>query len=106
MYVKKNIDAFDNVENTLIVYNAQTDYGTQGPSENNFEILVYGLHIPGDFKVENVGDNVVITLNQRYIDFDNVTLNDIYVFGKFIDIPIATEDNLNITTEDGLDIII
>lgn len=83
MYVKKSVDAFNNIANTLTIYNTQTDYGTEGPSENNFEIMVFGLHIPGDFKIENVGGNVVITLNQQYIDFDNVTLNDIYVFGKF-----------------------
>jgi hypothetical protein len=49
---------------------------------------------------------VVITLNDEYIDFDNVTIDDIYVIGKLVDIPIATEDGFIITTEDGLDIII
>jgi len=100
------IDAFNNALNTLTIYNAYLDYGTEGVSPNNFEILVYGLHIPGNFTISEVGNNVVISLNDRYIDFDNVTINDIYIIGKIVDIPIITEDSINITTEDGLDIII
>ena len=100
------IDAFNNALNTLTIYNAYLDYGTEGVSPNNFEILVYGLHIPGNFNISEVGNNVVISLNDRYIDFDNVTINDIYIIGKIVDIPIITEDSINITTEDGLDIII
>ena len=85
-YVRMGVDAFDNTANTLTIYNAQTDYWTEGASPDNFEIMVYGLHTPGNFKVEDVGNNVVITLGDRYIDFDNVTLSDIYVFGKLISI--------------------
>ena len=104
--VTRIVDEFNNALNTLTIYNAFLDYGTEGASPNNFEILVYGLHIPGDFTLAEVGNNVVITLNDRYIDFDNVTINDIYVIGKIVDIPVSTEDNYNIITEDGLDIII
>ena len=105
-YVSRKIDEFDNIENTLTIYNVVLDYGTEGANSDNFEILVFGLHIPGDYTIKEVGNNVVIKLNDEYIDFDNVTINDIYVIGKLVDIPIATEDNFNITTEDGLDIII
>lgn len=105
-YITRIIDEFDNIENTLTIYNVALDYGTEGASSDNFEVLVYGLHIPGDYIIKEVGNNVVIKLNDEYIDFDNVTINDIYVIGKLVDIPIATEDNFNITTEDGLDIII
>ena len=104
--VERQIDAFDNIQNTLTIYDVSLDYGTEGASSDNFEVLVYGLHIPGDYTIKEVESNVVITLNDEYIDFDNVTINDIYVIGKLVDIPIATEDNFNITTEDGLDIII
>ena len=105
--IRRNIDAFDNTGfGTLTIYNVSLDYGTEGASPENFEILVYGLHLPGHYTVEQVGNNVVITLLNNYIDYDSVTINDIYVIGKLIDIPIATEDNFNITTEDGLDIII
>ena len=104
--VERQIDAFDNIQNTLTIYDVSLDYGTEGASSDNFEVLVYGLHIPGDYIIKEVESNVVITLNDEYIDFDNVTINDIYVIGKLVDIPIATEDDSIIITESGLDIII
>jgi hypothetical protein len=102
----RKIDVFDNTANTLTIYNVALDYGTEGASPDNFEILVYGLHIPGDFTIKEIGNDVVITLNDDYIDFDSVTIDDIYVIGKLVDIPLSSEDNYNLTTEDGLDIII
>jgi hypothetical protein len=81
-YNQRVIDEFDNNTNTLTIYNVTLDYGTEGASPNNFEVLVFGLHIPGNYKIEEVGNNVVITLNEQYIDYDNVTINDIYVMGK------------------------
>ena len=82
-YVKRSVDSFNNDGfGTLTILNAQLDYGTEGASADNFELLVYGLNIPGDYSVKEVGSDVVITLNGEYIDFDNVTLNDIYVMGK------------------------
>jgi len=105
-YNQRMIDAFDNNTNTLTIYNVTLDYGTEGASPNNFEVLVFGLHIPGNYTIKEVGNNVVITLNEQYIDYDNVTINDIYVMGKLVDVPVATEDDSIIITEDGLDIII
>jgi hypothetical protein len=105
-YNQRMIDEFDNNTNTLTIYNVTLDYGTEGASPNNFEVLVFGLHIPGNYKIEEVGNNVVITLNEQYIDYDNVTINDIYVMGKLVDVPVATEDDSIIITESGLDIII
>ena len=105
-YNQRVIDEFDNNLNTLTIYNVTLDYGTEGASPNNFEVLVFGLHIPGNYKIEEVGNNVVITLNEQYIDYDNVTVNDIYVMGKLVDVPVATEDDSIIITESGLDIII
>jgi hypothetical protein len=105
-YVQRNVDEFDNNANTLTIYNVTLDYGTEGASPNNFEVLVFGLHIPGNYTVKEVGNNVVITLNEQYIDYDNVTINDIYVMGKLVDVPVATEDDSIIITESGLDIII
>jgi len=81
--VEKNVDAFDNNLNTLTIHSASLDYGTEGASPNNFEVLVFGLQIPGDYTIKEIGQNVVITLNDEYIDFDNITLDDIYVIGKF-----------------------
>jgi len=81
-YNQRMIDEFDNNTNTLTIHSASLDYGTEGASPNNFEVLVFGLHIPGNYKIEEVGNNVVITLSEYYIDYDNVTINDIYVMGK------------------------
>ncbi len=105
-YVNRQIDTFDNIENTLTIYNVSLDYGTEGASSDNFEVLVYGLHIPGDYTITQVGNNVVVKLNDEYIDFDNVTINDIYVIGKLIDIPITSENDIILSTENGLDLIV
>jgi len=82
-YIERKVDEFDNVLNTLTIYNVFLDYGTEGANSDNFEIFVFGLQIPGDYTLRETNNNVVITLNDEYIDFDNVTLDDIYVIGKF-----------------------
>ena len=105
-YNQRIIDEFDNATNTLTIYNVTLDYGTEGASPNNFEVLVFGLHIPGNYKIEEVGNNVVITLNDEYIDYDNVTINDIYVMGKLKDIPIGTELDIVLSTENDEEIIL
>ncbi len=105
-YNQRIVDEFDNVANTLTIYNVTLDYGTEGASPNNFEVLVFGLHIPGNYKIEEVGNNVVITLNEEYIDYDNVTINDIYVMGKLKDIPIGTELDIVLSTENDEEIIL
>ena len=105
-YNQRVIDEFDNNLNTLTIYNVTLDYGTEGASPNNFEVLVFGLHIPGDYTIKEVGNNVVITLNEEYIDYDNVTINDIYVMGKLKDIPIGTETDIALSTEGDEEIIL
>jgi hypothetical protein len=105
-YNQRMVDEFDNIKNTLTIYNVYLDYGTEGASPNNFEVLVYGLHIPGNYKIEEVGNDVVITLNEEYIDYDNVTINDIYVMGKLIDVTLDTEDYFDLKTENDENIIL
>jgi hypothetical protein len=106
-YVKRSVDSFNNDGfGTLTILNVTLDYGTEGASPNNFEVLVFGLHIPGNYKIEEVGNNVVITLNEQYIDYDNVTINDIYVMGKLKDIPIGTELDIVLSTENDEEIIL
>jgi hypothetical protein len=105
-YNQRVIDEFDNNLNTLTIYNVTLDYGTEGASPDNFEVLVYGLHIPGNYTIKEVGNNVVITLNEYYIDYDNVTINDIYVMGKLVDIELDTENDIDILTENDENIII
>jgi hypothetical protein len=85
-YVSRQIDAYDNDLNTLTIYSASLDYGTEGASAENFEILVNGLHVAGNYTIKEVGNNVVITLGGEYIEFDTVQTGDVYVFGKFLPI--------------------
>lgn len=106
MLIQVKVDEFDNIKNTLTIFNMHTDYGTQGASADNFEVLVYGLHIPGDYTVKDTPTGVIVTLNDRYIDFDNVTIDDIYVIGKLKFINLDTENIFDITTENGDEIII
>jgi len=105
-YNQRIIDEFDNVTNTLTIKNVSLDYGTEGASPNNFEVLVFGLHIPGNYKIEEIGNDVVITLNEYYIDYDNVTIDDIYVMGKLIDVTLDTEDYFDLRTENDENIIL
>lgn len=82
-YISKQVDIFNNIENTLTIYSASLDYGTEGANSDNFEVLVYGLHIPGDYQIKELNGNVNIILGSNYIDYDSVTIDDIYVIGKF-----------------------
>ena len=105
-YIQKTIDEFDNVANTLTIKNTLLDYGTEDVTPENFEIFVFGLSISGNFNVNQIGNNIVITLNDEYIDFSNTTVHDIYVYGKFTDINLDTENLFNLLTEEGEEIII
>jgi hypothetical protein len=105
-YITRTIDEINIAANSLIIKNVVTDYGTEGASPNNFEILVFGLHIPGDYIIKDVDNDVVITLGDDYIDFDNTDINDIYVIGKLVDIELDTENDIDILTENDENIII
>jgi hypothetical protein len=106
MWIKIKVDEFDNMANTLTIHNIHTDYGTEGASPDNFEVMVFGLHIPGDYTVKDTPIGVVVELNDRYIDFDNVSVDDIYVIGKLKFINLDTENVLDIITENGDEIIV
>lgn len=105
-YIRKVVDEFNSVENTLTIKNVLLDYGTEDVTPENFEIFLYGLHIPNDFSVKQIGNDIVVLLNDAYIDFDNTTIDDIYVYGKFADINLDTENLFDLLTEDGEEIII
>jgi 3-hydroxyisobutyrate dehydrogenase-like beta-hydroxyacid dehydrogenase len=59
-----------------------------------------------DSKIEEIANDVVITLGAEYIDFDNVSINDIYVIGKLIDVALDTEDYFDLLTENDENIIL
>jgi hypothetical protein len=104
--IQRNITNFDVPNNTLIINNVILDYGTELPSPENFEILVFGLHIPGNYTIEQVGKNVEIHLLGDYIDFENTNPSDIYVIGKLNELNLDTEDYFDLNTEDGENIIL
>jgi len=82
--IRKSIDSLSSTGfGTLTIYSSSLDYGTEGASPENFEILVYGLHLPGNYTIKEQNGNVIITLLDNNIDYDSVTINDIYVIGKF-----------------------
>ena len=83
-YVGRHIDTFDSVKNTLTLYNVTLDYGTEGATPDNFEVIVNGLHMPGIFTINQIGNDVVIKLLEDYIDYEIMTTTDIYVIGKLI----------------------
>ena len=83
-YIGRHIDTFDSVNNTLTLYNVTLDYGTEGATPDNFEVIVNGLHMPGIFTINQIGNDVVIKLLEDYIDYEIMTTTDIYVIGKLI----------------------
>ena len=106
-YVQRNINSFnDTGYGTLTIANVALDYGTEGASPNNFEVVVSGLHIPGNYTIKEVGNDVIVTLNGDYIDFENIEVSDIYVIGKLVDINLDAEDTIDLLTEDGEQIMI
>ena len=105
--IQRRIDEFDNAGyGSLTILNVYLDYGTEGANPDNFDVLVYGLQIPGDYSVKEVGNNVVVTLNNSYIDFDSATIDDIYVIGKLVELNLDTEDYFDIRTENDENIIL
>ena len=84
-YIRKSISSFDSGSNQLIIESASLDYGPESVNPDNFEILYNGVHIPGIYTVDIVGNDVVITLQQDYIDYDNLTpqSTEINIYGKF-----------------------
>ena len=105
--VKRQIDSFDGINNTMTINNVKLGYGTEDASPYNFEIFVFGLKIPSDYTIREVGNDVVITLLDSYVDFENTEISDIYVIGKLVNIQITTEEFGNLITEDdNFDIIL
>jgi hypothetical protein len=85
-YIKKEITGFSSGSNQFYVSASVLDYGTEEPSPENFEIMIDGLHIPGIYKVEQSGSNVVVTILQSgFVDWDMIDNNQrVIVYGKFL----------------------
>lgn len=85
-YIKKEITGFNSGSNQFYISSSILDYGTEEPSPENFEIMIDGLHIPGIYKVEQSGSNVVVTILQSgFVDWDMIDNNQrVIVYGKFL----------------------
>ncbi len=85
-YIKKEITGFNSGSNQFYISSSILDYGTEEPSPENFEIMIDGLHIPGIYKVEQSGSNVVVTILQSgFVDWDVIDNNQrVIVYGKFL----------------------
>jgi hypothetical protein len=69
----------------------------------DFEIYVKGILISNDIYIlKEVQNNIVISFSQSVIDFNNIQLSDIFVYGKFVDVE---EAYVYLTTEDGFYLI-
>ena len=65
------------------------------------------LKDPNTYDVIKSGNNIIITFNQSITYTpDEIIISDFSVKGKIVNISIATENNLILITENGLDIII
>ena len=72
------------------------------------DVYLQGFLIaPDTYDVIKSGNNIIITFNQSITYTpDEIIISDFSVKGKIVNISIATENNLILITENGLDIII
>jgi hypothetical protein len=115
LYVKKDVTLFDSGSQTLTIKNTILAYGTEEPTSENFEVLINGIHLPGVYKINQIENDVVVTIYDNktssgfpVLDFNILPGSNIQVIGKLIDVPLAIESSYDIiiNTEDGKDIII
>jgi hypothetical protein len=67
LYVKKDVTLFDSGSQTLTIKNTILAYGTEEPTSENFEVLINGIHLPGVYKINQIENDVVVTI------YDNKT---------------------------------
>jgi hypothetical protein len=81
--IEKQITGFDETQNKLYVVNTILDYGTESVSSDNFELFYNGATVPFIYRVEQVGTTIEITFLEEYINYESLTLAQIFVVGKF-----------------------
>lgn len=106
-YIKKEISSYDAEASTFILNNTLLDYGTEGTTSENFEVIVSGLQLPSStYKVEQVGNDVFIIFNEILFSYDGLQTENVIVIGKFLDIGMETENEIGLTTEDNEPLIL
>lgn len=82
--IEKQITGFDANTNQLFISGTIIDYGTEAVSDKDFEIYYNGVRIPDIFMVEQINNDIIITLNEEHIEYETLSLSEIKVIGKFI----------------------
>lgn len=82
--IEKTITSFDAQTNQLFISGTIIDYGTESVSDKDFEIYYNGVRLPDIFMVKQINNDIVITLTEEYIQYDDLRLSEIKVIGKFI----------------------
>jgi hypothetical protein len=85
-YIKRHISFWDADKNTITVANVLLDYGTEGPTADNFEVIINGIHSPTIYTVKQNGNDIVISFSERLFSYDGLQIENIIVIGKLLDL--------------------
>jgi hypothetical protein len=93
LYIKLPVNDWDSNTSTLTIRNAKLAYGTEQPSPENFEVFINGIHLPGIYNINQVENDVVVTiydnitsLGAPVLDFSILSKSSIWVIGKLLEI--------------------
>lgn len=81
--IEKQITSFDAGQNKLYISASVIDYDTEQITNENFELFYNGASVPFIYSVQQLNNDVVITFNENYIDYDNLQNSQVFVVGKF-----------------------
>jgi hypothetical protein len=82
--IEKQITGFNSNANQLFISGTIIDYGTEAVSDKDFQIYYNGVRLPDIFMVEQINNDIIITLNEEHIEYETLSLSEIKVIGKFI----------------------
>ena len=113
LYKKLPVSDWDSNTSTLTIRNVKLAYGTEEPTPENFEVFINGIHLPGVYTIKQVENNVVVTiydnitsLGTPVLDFNILSGSSVWVVGKLLEIPIGTELDIILSTENDEEIIL
>jgi hypothetical protein len=89
---------------TIITYKLITN--NEQPTAKDFDIYCNGLIIDNEIVSVNIGENIVITIQKNEAVDDNFDETNFEIVSKFDWINITNEEDFDLTTENGEDIII
>ena len=89
---------------TIISYKLITN--NEKPTAKDFDIYCNGLIVDNEIVSVNVGENIVITIQKSEAVDDNFDETNFEIVSKFDWINVTNEEEFDLTTENGEDIII